>query len=150
MADIPLLENRVCFAMYSATNAMVRQYRPRLQVYDLTYPQFIVLLALYEQDNVTLTEIGQKTFFDSGTLTPIIKKLEEKQFLKRVAVKEDERMKKVVLLEKALLAKDKIMAIPFELACSLGLDPDDLVAIHQLCQRFLNGLEQTQYDSRDT
>ena len=87
MADTPLLENRVCFAMYSATNAMVRQYRPRLQVYDLTYPQFIVLLALYEQDNVTLTEIGQKTFFDSGTLTPIIKKLEEKQFLKRVAVK---------------------------------------------------------------
>jgi MarR family transcriptional regulator, organic hydroperoxide resistance regulator len=117
MADTPLLENRVCFAMYSATNAMVRQYRPRLQVYDLTYPQFIVLLALYEQDNVTLTEIGQKTFFDSGTLTPIIKKLEEKQFLKRVAVKEDERMKKVVLLEKALLAKDKIIAIP----CDIGL-----------------------------
>jgi MarR family transcriptional regulator, organic hydroperoxide resistance regulator len=116
---------------------------------NLAYPQFIVLLALYEQDNVTLTEIGQKTFFDSGTLTPIIKKLEEKQFLKRVAVKEDERMKKVVLLEKALLAKDKIMAIPFELACSLGLDPDDLVAIHQLCQRFLNGLEQPQHDRRD-
>lgn len=99
---------------------------------------------------MTLTEIGQKTFFDSGTLTPIIKKLEEKQFLKRVAVKEDERMKKVVLLEKALLAKDKIMAIPFELACSLGLDPDDLAAIHQLCQRFLNGLEQPQHGSRDT
>ena len=150
MADTPLLENRVCFAMYSATNAMVRQYRPRLQVYDLTYPQFIVLLALYEQDNVTLTEIGQKTFFDSGTLTPIIKKLEEKQFLKRVAVKEDERMKKVVLLEKALLAKGKIMAIPFGLACSLGLDSDDLVAIHQLCQRFLNGLEQPQHASGDT
>ena len=149
MADTPLLENRVCFAMYSATNAMVRQYRPRLQAYDLTYPQFIVLLALYEQDNVTLTEIGQKTFFDSGTLTPIIKKLEEKQFLKRVAVKEDERMKKVVLLEKALLVKDKIIAIPFELACSLGLYPDDLVAIHQLCQRFLNGLEQPQHDRRD-
>jgi hypothetical protein len=91
-----------------------------------------------------------KNLFDSGTLTPIIKKLEEKQFLKRVAVKEDERMKKVVLLEKALLAKDKIIAIPFELACSLGLDPDDLVAIHQLCQRFLNGLEQPQHVSRDT
>ena len=149
MADTPLLENRVCFAMYSATNAMVRQYRPRLQAYDLTYPQFIVLLALYEQDNVTLTEIGQKTFFDSGTLTPIIKKLEEKQFLKRIAVKEDERMKKVVLLEKALLAKDKIMAIPFELACSLDLDPHDLGTIHQLCQRFLNGLEQTQHAGRD-
>ena len=59
-------------------------------------------------------------------------------------------MKKVVLLEKALLAKDKIIAIPFELACSLGLDPDDLVAIQQLCQRFLNVLEQTQHDSRDT
>ena len=149
MTEFSYLDNQVCFAMYSATNAMIRQYRPLLQEYDLTYPQFIVLLALYEQDNVTLTEIGQKTFFDSGTLTPIIKKLEEKQFLKRIAVKEDERMKKVVLLEKALLAKDKIMVIPFELACSLGLDPHDLVTIHQLCQRFLNGLEQTQHAGRD-
>ncbi|MBP7900260.1 MAG: MarR family transcriptional regulator, partial [Acinetobacter sp.] len=105
MTEIAYLENQVCFAMYSATNAMIRQYRPLLQEYDLTYPQFIVLLALYEKDNVTLSEIGQKTFFDSGTLTPIIKKLEEKQFLKRVAVKEDERMKKVILLEKALSAK---------------------------------------------
>ena len=147
MADTPLLENRVCFAMYSATNAMVRQYRPRLQVYDLTYPQFIVLLALYEQDNVTLTEIGQKTFFDSGTLTPIIKKLEEKQFLKRVAVKEDERMKKVILLEKALSAKEEITLIPFKLACSLGIEPNDLVAIHNLCHRFLKGLENSKLES---
>ena len=147
MADTPLLENRVCFAMYSATNAMVRQYRPRLQVYDLTYPQFIVLLALYEQDNVMLTEIGQKTFFDSGTLTPIIKKLEEKQFLKRVAVKEDERMKKVILLEKALSAKEEITLIPFKLACSLGIQPNDLVVIHNLCHRFLKGLEDSKLES---
>jgi len=73
MAEVSFLDNQVCFAMYSATNAMIRQYRPLLQEYDLTYPQFIVLLALYEQDNVMLSEIGQKTFFDSGTLTPIIK-----------------------------------------------------------------------------
>lgn len=80
MAEISFLENQVCFAMYSATNAMIRQYRPLLQAYDLTYPQFIVLLALYEKDNVSISEIGQKTLFDSGTLTPIIKKLEEKAF----------------------------------------------------------------------
>lgn len=147
MAEISSLENRVCFAMYSATNAMIRQYRPLLQAYDLTYPQFIVLLALYEQDNVTLTEIGQKTFFDSGTLTPIIKKLEEKQYLQRVAVKEDERMKKVILLEKALVAKNEISMIPFKLACSLGVDVNDLVAIHQLCHRFLKGLENSKQPS---
>ncbi|ENX33005.1 hypothetical protein F889_02936 [Acinetobacter colistiniresistens] len=147
MADVSFLDNQVCFAMYSATNAMIRQYRPLLQEYDLTYPQFIVLLALYEQDNVMLSEIGQKTFFDSGTLTPIIKKLEEKQFLKRVAVKEDERMKKVVLLEKALISKNEIIAIPFKLACSLGMDPNDLVAIHNLCHRFLKGLEHSKLES---
>ncbi|WP_336942437.1 MarR family winged helix-turn-helix transcriptional regulator [Acinetobacter modestus] len=147
MADVSFLDNQVCFAMYSATNAMIRQYRPLLQEYDLTYPQFIVLLALYEQDNVMLSEIGQKTFFDSGTLTPIIKKLEEKQFLKRVAVKEDERMKKVLLLEKALISKNEIIAIPFKLACSLSMDPNDLVAIHNLCHRFLKGLEQSKLES---
>ena len=143
MAENSFLQNRVCFAMYSATNAMVRQYRPLLQIYDLTYPQFIVLLALYDQDNVTLSEIGQKTFFDSGTLTPLIKKLEQKEFLKRVAVKEDERMKKVLLLKKALLLKDKITEIPTELACALGVDANDLAAIHQLCHRFLHGVAQS-------
>ncbi|ENX18074.1 hypothetical protein F895_00142 [Acinetobacter sp. CIP 64.2] len=147
MADVSFLDNQVCFAMYSATNAMIRQYRPLLQEYDLTYPQFIVLLALYEQDNVMLSEIGQKTFFDSGTLTPIIKKLEEKQFLKRVAVKEDERMKKVILLEKALASKDDITLIPFKLACSLDMDPNDLLAILNLCHRFLKGLEQSKLES---
>ena len=147
MTEIAYLENQVCFAMYSATNAIIRQYRPLLQEYDLTYPQFIVLLALYEKDNVTLSEIGQKTFFDSGTLTPIIKKLEEKQFLKRVAVKEDERMKKVILLEKALSAKEEITLIPFKLACSLGIQPNDLVVIHNLCHRFLKGLENSKLES---
>lgn len=149
MAEVSFLDNQVCFAMYSATNAMIRQYRPLLQEYDLTYPQFIVLLALYEQDNVMLSEIGQKTFFDSGTLTPIIKKLEEKQFLKRVAVKEDERMKKVILLEKALVSKDAITAIPFKLACALGMEQNDLLAIHNLCHRFLKGLEQSKLESLD-
>lgn len=144
MAEISFLENQVCFAMYSATNAMIRQYRPLLQAYDLTYPQFIVLLTLYEKDNVSISEIGQKTLFDSGTLTPIIKKLEEKAFLKRIAVKEDERMKKVVLLDKALSKKDEIISIPFKLACSLGVDPNDLVAIHNLSHRFLKSLETAQ------
>ena len=77
----------------------------------------------------------------------IIKKLEEKQFLKRVAVKEDERMKKVILLEKALVSKDEITLIPFKLACSLGVDTNDLVAIHNLCHRFLKGLEDSKLES---
>lgn len=143
MLENSFLQNQVCFAMYSATNAMIRQYRPLLQVYDLTYPQFIVLMALYDQDNVTLSEIGQKTLFDSGTLTPIIKKLEQKAFLKRVAVKEDERMKKVLLLEKALLLKDKIISIPAQLACSIAINPNDLVSIRELCHAFLHSLAQS-------
>ena len=70
------LEEQLCFALYSASNAVVRLYRPLLQPFDLTYPQYVVLLALWQQDDISLGELGSKTLFDSGTLTPLVKKLE--------------------------------------------------------------------------
>ena len=101
MKENKTLDDLLCFSLYSVTNAFVRQYRPLLQEMDLTYPQFVVLMALYEKDNIPLRDLSDKTFFDSGTLTPLVQKLEAKGFLNRIAVVGDERMKNVVLTDKA-------------------------------------------------
>ncbi|STD22901.1 MarR family transcriptional regulator [Enterobacter asburiae] len=97
MKENKTLDDLLCFSLYSVTNAFVRQYRPLLQEMDLTYPQFVVLMALYEKDDIPLRDLSDKTFFDSGTLTPLVQKLEAKGFLNRIAVVGDERMKNVVL-----------------------------------------------------
>ncbi len=94
MKENKILGDKLCFSLYSVANALTRQYRPLLKDFDLTYPQFIVLLALYEEDDISLKELSEKTLFDSGTLTPLVQKLEAKEFLKRVSIKEDERVKK--------------------------------------------------------
>ncbi|MFT7195242.1 MAG: DNA-binding MarR family transcriptional regulator, partial [Rheinheimera aquimaris] len=82
------LEQQLCFALYSASNAVVRLYRPLLQPFDLTYPQYVVMLALWQQDNISLGELSGKTLFDSGALTPLVKKLEQKGWLQRIASKQ--------------------------------------------------------------
>ncbi|MFW2787973.1 MarR family winged helix-turn-helix transcriptional regulator, partial [Acinetobacter baumannii] len=114
-----ILGDKLCFSLYSVANALTRQYRPLLKDFDLTYPQFIVLLALYEEDDISLKELSEKTLFDSGTLTPLVQKLEAKEFLKRVSIKEDERVKKVILTDKALEIKEKVIDLPNQLRCSM-------------------------------
>ncbi|MFJ1306691.1 MarR family winged helix-turn-helix transcriptional regulator, partial [Acinetobacter baumannii] len=114
------------FSLYSVANALTRQYRPLLKDFDLTYPQFIVLLALYEEDDISLKELSEKTLFDSGTLTPLVQKLEAKEFLKRVSIKEDERVKKVILTDKALEIKEKVIDLPNQLRCSMHMNDEEL------------------------
>ncbi|MFJ1327419.1 MarR family winged helix-turn-helix transcriptional regulator, partial [Acinetobacter baumannii] len=119
-----MLGDKLCFSLYSVANALTRQYRPLLKDFDLTYPQFIVLLALYEEDDISLKELSEKTLFDSGTLTPLVQKLEAKEFLKRVSIKEDERVKKVILTDKALEIKEKVIDLPNQLRCSMHMNDE--------------------------
>lgn len=134
------LNDILCFSLYSATNALMRQYRPYLKAFDLTYPQFVVLMALYEQDDISLKMLGEKTLFDSGTLTPLVQKLEAKGYLNRISVPEDERMKKVRLTEKADQLKGKICEIPCQLRCSLQMSDQQIETLHQLSRQLLVGL----------
>ncbi|EPH2888075.1 TPA: MarR family transcriptional regulator, partial [Acinetobacter baumannii] len=122
MKENKILGDKLCFSLYSVANALTRQYRPLLKDFDLTYPQFIVLLALYEEDDISLKELSEKTLFDSGTLTPLVQKLEAKEFLKRVSIKEDERVKKVILTDKALEIKEKVIDLPNQLRCSMHMN----------------------------
>lgn len=140
MKENNILEGQLCFSLYSVANALTRQYRPLLKKFDLTYPQFIVLLALYEEDDISLKELGEKTLFDSGTLTPLVQKLESKDFLKRVSIKEDERVKKVILTEKALEIKEKVIDLPNQLRCSMHMNDEELTMLRKLSLKLLDDL----------
>ncbi|MEQ1311986.1 MarR family transcriptional regulator [Acinetobacter sp. XH1639] len=140
MSKNKILDDQLCFSLYSVANALTRQYRPVLKDFGLTYPQFIVLLALYDKDNISMKELSERTLIDSGTLTPLVQKLEANDFLNRMSVIGDERMKKVVLSGKALELKEKIINIPNLIRCSMRMTDQELNQLKQLSQRLLEDL----------
>ncbi|TKB43760.1 MarR family winged helix-turn-helix transcriptional regulator [Thalassotalea mangrovi] len=109
------LSDNVCFTLYSATNALIRAFRPILEAYDLTYPQYIVMHSLWCKNHVSLKALSEDTYLDSGTLTPIVKRLEGKGLLTRRISTEDERKKVISLTEKGV----KLQADAEELSATL-------------------------------
>ena len=99
------LSDNVCFTLYSATNALIRAFRPILEAYDLTYPQYIVMHSLWYNNQVSLKALSHDTHLDSGTLTPIVKRLEAKGLLTRQVSSEDERKKVISLTEQGMQLK---------------------------------------------
>lgn len=124
--DAPLLlGNQLCFAIYSAGHAFTRVYKPLLSQLGLTYPQYLVMLVLWEGDGLTVTELGERLFLDSGTLTPLLKRLEAAHLLKRTRSTTDERRVLVALTAQGQALKEKARgiippAILDAVGCSLG------------------------------
>jgi MarR family transcriptional regulator, organic hydroperoxide resistance regulator len=124
-ADWPLmLDNQICFAVYSTAHAFNRVYKPLLDQLGLTYPQYLVMLVLWERDGVPLKDIGERLFLDSGTLTPLLKRLEAGELVKRTRNAEDERQVLIALTAQGQALKEKARAVPQGIlaasACSLG------------------------------
>lgn len=136
------LEEQLCFALYSASNAVVRLYRPLLQPFDLTYPQYIVMLALWQQDNISMGELGSKTLFDSGALTPLVKKLEQKGWLQRIASKQDERVKQVVLTAAGKALQTAIAGVMPALRCQISLTDERLIQLRTLARQVQLDIQQ--------
>lgn len=135
------LENQLCHPIYSAANALLRVYKPFLEPLGLTYPQYLILLSLWEQDGVPLTQISETTYFDSGTLTPLIKKLVDKGLIDLRQEGEDRRVKWAYLTRKGIHLKQKALSVPREVACLLPFpfkEAEQLVKmIRQLHQALL-------------
>ena len=124
-ADSPLrLDNQICFAVYSTAHAFNRVYKPLLDKLGLTYPQYLVMLVLWERDGVPVKDIGERLFLDSGTLTPLLKRLEAAELIRRTRNAEDERQVLIALTAKGELLKEKAKAVPQSIlaasACSVG------------------------------
>ena len=106
------LDNQVCFALYSASLAMTKRYKPLLDRIGLTYPQYLVMLVLWEQDGVTVSELGERLFLDSGTLTPLLKRLEAQGQIARLRDVQDERRVRITLTAEGRALRDQAEAIP--------------------------------------
>jgi DNA-binding MarR family transcriptional regulator len=106
------LDNQICFAVYSATHAFNRVYKPLLDRLGLTYPQYLVMLVLWERDGIAVKEIGERLYLDSGTLTPLLKRLEQAGLIKRTRSTEDERQVLIDLTAQGHSLKDKARAVP--------------------------------------
>jgi MarR family transcriptional regulator, organic hydroperoxide resistance regulator len=106
------LDNQICFAVYSAAHAFNRVYKPLLDRLSLTYPQYLVMLVLWERDGVPVKDIGERLHLDSGTLTPLLKRLEQAGLIKRTRSVEDERQVLIGLTSQGQALKDKARAVP--------------------------------------
>src|SRR3984957_4908060 len=119
-----LLDNQLCFAVYSTAHVFNRVYKPLLDRLGLTYPQYLVMLVLWERDGVPVKDIGERLFLDSGTLTPLLKRMEAAHLLKRTRSAEDERQVLISLTSQGHALREKARAVPQAIlaasACSLG------------------------------
>ncbi|MHB0770830.1 MarR family winged helix-turn-helix transcriptional regulator [Bradyrhizobium sp. 5.13L] len=129
-ADAPLrLDNQICFAVYSAAHAFNRVYKPLLDRLGLTYPQYLVMLVLWERDDVPVKDIGEKLFLDSGTLTPLLKRLEAAHLLKRTRSRDDERQVLIALTPQGHALKDKARSVPQSILAASNCSVSELVAM---------------------
>lgn len=106
------LENQLCFPLYAAAKEVVRKYKPLLDELDLTYTQYITMMVLWENESMNVKELGSKLYLDSGTLTPLLKKLEAKGYITRCRCKEDERNLIIQITKKGDALKEKAIHIP--------------------------------------
>jgi DNA-binding MarR family transcriptional regulator len=124
-AQAPRLDDQLCFALYAASRALTRAYAPLLEPLGLTYPQYLVMLVLWEEDGITMRRLGERLELDSGTLTPLLKRLEKLRLVRRRRSEEDERIVHVNLTASGRELRTKAKGIPVALACSMGFDLTD-------------------------
>jgi len=139
MTDTPqlLLENQLCFPLYAAARRVTNLYTPHLKPLDLTYTQYIVLLVLWERDHISVGELSERLFLDSGTLTPVVKALEEKGLVKRKRSVEDERVVIVRLLPAGQDLRAQAIAVPEKVGACINLQPDEAVQLYRLLRKVL-------------
>lgn len=127
--DALRLDNQLCFALYAASREVIRQYRPLLEPLGLTYTQYIVLLVLWEEDDVPVNRLGERLLLDSGTLTPLLKKLEAQGLVTRRRDAGDERSVRVSLTVDGRALQERAGHVPGAMACALGLQLDEIVRL---------------------
>ncbi len=136
------LDNQLCFALYSASNAIVRAYRPLLAQLDITYPQYLVMMVLWDQDGCSVKALGEKLHLDSGTLTPLLKRLEGKELVIRSRSDEDERVRVLRLTKKGQALKQQAADIPLKMRDLLSISDDQLSWLKSHCELVQQHLHQ--------
>lgn len=139
--DQLLLDQQLCFALYAASRSVTGLYRPLLEPLGLTYPQYLVMLVLWEQDGLTVRELGQRLQLDSGTLTPLLKRLQAAGHVTRQRRKEDEREVDIRLTDAGLALRDQASGIPECLAQCMQLPLDQMQSLRDELKRLTRQIQ---------
>ncbi|MDF2472397.1 MAG: transcriptional regulator [Anaerocolumna sp.] len=135
------LDRQLCFPLYVTSKELIKNYKPLLDPLGITYTQYITFMALWEEDNITVKELGQKLYLDSGTLTPLLKKMELQGFITRERSTTDERTVYIKLTEKGLELRDKAAHIPDKMVACLPVSMEEAFALQKLLQNYLKNME---------
>lgn len=135
-----LLDNQLCFSLYSASRMITQSYTPFLEPLNLTYPQYLVMLVLWEDDNLSVKYLGNRLMLDSGTLSPLLKKLEFKGFVNRSRLPDDERVVMASLTKEGERLKKLAYPIPGKLFCKTKLQHKELTIVRETLQKLLQNI----------
>lgn len=135
--DVLKIQNQLCFPLYACAREVVKRYTPFLDQIDLTYTQYIVMMVLWEKSSVTVKELGNILFLDSGTLTPLLKKLEAKGFLGRRRSEADERNLIVTITPEGEALREKAVEIPAKMSRCVALEPEEATTLYQILYKLL-------------
>lgn len=135
--DALKLENQLCFPLYAAAREVVKRYRPHLDAIDLTYTQYITMMVMWEEKEITVKALGEKLFLDSGTMTPVLKSLEAKGYVIRKRSATDERSVSVFLTDSGEALKEKAVDIPAKVTGCVGLDGEEALQLYGLLYKVL-------------
>ncbi|MER2063655.1 MAG: MarR family transcriptional regulator [Alkalibacterium sp.] len=138
MNNILKLSNQLCFPLYAATRQITKLYRPLLEKLEVTYPQYLVLLVLFEEESVTVKALGERLYLDSGTLTPMLKRMEEHGLVERKRSSKDERVVEVSLTEKGRGLEKKAEEIPNKFSKEIHLELDEFEELKRLLTKILD------------
>ena len=135
--DALKLDNQVCFPLYAAAREVTKLYRPYLDALNLTYTQYITMMVLWENRSCSAKKLGEKLYLDSGTLTPVIKSLEQKGFVKRSRSAVDERVLMVEVTDKGFALREEANSVPQKMAACTNLTPEEAQTLYKLLYKVL-------------
>ncbi len=135
--DVLKLDNQVCFPLYAAAREVTKLYRPYLDALNLTYTQYITMMVLWENRSCSAKKLGEKLYLDSGTLTPVIKSLEQKGFVKRSRSAVDERVLMVEVTDKGFALREEAKSVPQKMAACTNLTPEEAQTLYMLLYKVL-------------
>ncbi len=136
--DCLKLENQLCFPLYAAAREIMRKYTPLLKPLDLTYTQYIVLMVLWEQKEISVCELGKKLFLDTGTLSPLLKSMEKKNLVTRTREKKDERMVSICITDEGMSLREKALSVPHAMGSCVALSAEEAGQLYNILYKILN------------
>ncbi len=137
--DVLKLENQLCFPLYACAKEVVRRYKPYLDELDITYTQYITMMVLWEHKSLNVKQMGELLYLDSGTMTPVLKKLEQKGYLTRERDCRDERSLIIKITESGELLKELAVHIPEQIVNCISLEPEDAKVLYRVLHTMMNG-----------